>query len=173
MIYCQLSSRLIKHQFLSPFQFGFRLGHSTTTALIKVCDVIRYGIDDHQVNIIALLNFSNAFNTIDHDLLLAVLRSLNVSPSVIEWFCLYLCGRVQCIRINNTHFSCPYLRAVVPQGGILSPLLFSIFITSITKSLTLPFHLSATNICHGTHWWSPQFYCFPQPQSPYLSSACQ
>ena len=146
VVYSELSLHLSKHQFLSPYQSGFRLGHSTTTALIKICDDIRYGIDNQQLSIITLLDFSNAFNTVDHDILIAILRSLNLSPIAIEWFRSYICGRVQCIRANNTFSSFSDLRAGVPQGGILSPLLFSIFINSITKSLTLPFHIYADDL---------------------------
>lgn len=146
IIYYQLSSHLSKHHILCPFQSGFRQGHSTTTALIKICDDIRHGIDNQQVSIIALLDFSNAFNTVDFDILLAVLKSINISDKALEWFRSYLYDRKQCIRVNDRYSSPSYLKTGVPQGGILSPLLFSIFINSVSNSLTLPFHLYADDL---------------------------
>ena len=101
IVHDQLSSFLTKNHILSPFQSGFRPGHSTVTALNKVNDDIRYGIDNQQVTILALLDFSNAFNSVDFDILLAVLRSINISAEAIGWFYTYLHDREQYIRLNE------------------------------------------------------------------------
>ena len=146
IVHNQLSSFLSLNKILSPFQSGFRPGHSTVTALNKVNDDIRLGIDNQQVTILALLDFSNAFNTVDFDILLAVLKSINVSSEATEWFYSYLHEREQSIHINDKRSSVCRLSAGVPQGGVLSPLLFSIFINSITKLLSLSFHLYADDL---------------------------
>ena len=146
IVHQQLSSFLALNKILSPFQSGFRPGHSTVTALNKVNDDIRLGIDNQQITILALLDFSNAFNSVDFDILLAILKSINISSEAIEWFYSYLHEREQVIRINDQQSSACRLSAGVPQGGVLSPLLFSIFINSVTKLLSLSFHLYADDL---------------------------
>ncbi|CAK1589714.1 unnamed protein product [Parnassius mnemosyne] len=142
----QLTLFLNKHNLLNSLQSGFRPGHSTATALIKVTDDIRWGMDNKQLTVMTLLDFSNAFNTVDFDILLSLLCSLNISPSVIDWFQSYLCGRRQCIRVDETHSSWCDITAGVPQGGVLSPLLFSIFINSITHKISSLYHMYADDV---------------------------
>ena len=93
LVHNQLSTFLSKHNLLNPLQSGFRHGHSTTTALVKITDDIRQSMDDQKITVLTLLDFSDAFNTVDFDILLAVLRSLNISPEVVDWFHSYLYGR--------------------------------------------------------------------------------
>ncbi|CAF4803261.1 unnamed protein product [Pieris macdunnoughi] len=67
LIHSQLSGFLNKNSILDPLQSGFRPGHSTTTALVKVCDDIRRGMDGGQLTVLTLLDFSNAFNTVNFE----------------------------------------------------------------------------------------------------------
>lgn len=142
----QINSFLTRHDLLNPLQSGFRPGHSTVTALVKITEDIRLGMENSQLTVLTLLDFSNAFNTVDFDILLAILRSLNISPTVIDWFRSYLYGRRQRIRIDDTYSSWCQLSAGVPQGGVLSPLLFAIFINSISKQISSPYHLYADDL---------------------------
>lgn len=146
LVFQQLSQFLNRHSLLNPLQSGFRPGHSTVTALIKVTDDIRWSMDNKQLTILTLLDFSNAFNTIDHDILVSLLKSLNMSPLVIDWFRSYLNGRRQRIRTDETISSWCDVTAGVPQGGVLSPLLFAIFINSITKNISSLYHMYADDI---------------------------
>lgn len=72
LVFEQFSNFLSTHHLLNEFQSGFRTGHSTVTALIKVTDDIRFNMDNHQVTILTLLDFSNAFNTVNFDILLGI-----------------------------------------------------------------------------------------------------
>lgn len=65
IVHSQLTLYMTKNNLLNPLQSGFRMGHSTTTALVKVTEDIRYGMDNKKLTILALLDFSNAFNTVD------------------------------------------------------------------------------------------------------------
>ena len=150
LVHSQLVSFLTEHNLFNPFQSGFRTGHSTTTALVKITDDIRLGMENQEVTILTLLDFSNAFNTVNFDILLAILRSLNISPTVIDWFRSYIHGRRQRIRVEDTLSSWCDVTAGVPQGGVLSPLLFSLFIHSITSDLSSSYHLYADDL---------QIYC--------------
>lgn len=142
----QFSLFLSRKNLFNPFQSGFRTGHSTTTALVKIAEDIRLGMDNQCVTVLTLLDFSNAFNDVDHELLLHTFQSLNVSPEVIDWFQSYLCNRRQRIRVDDSFSDWCTIKSGVPQGGVLSPLLFSIFIGSITSRITSPYHMYADDL---------------------------
>lgn len=142
----QLSCYIHSNKLLSPFQSGFRPGHSTCTALLKVTEDIRRGMEGQMVTVLILIDFSNAFNTVDHDILLALLSHLNVSPSALGWLAAYLGGRQQAVRVNQELSEWCDLATGVPQGGILSPLLFSTFINFITPDLRWSYHLYADDL---------------------------
>jgi hypothetical protein len=142
----RLSSHLNRHNLFNPLQSGFRPGHSTVSALVKVTDDIRFNIDNGKLTVLVLLDFSSAFNTVDFDILLALLNKLNLSPSVLSWFRDYLFGRRQRVKVDDSFSEWSDLSAGVPQGAVLSPLLFSIFIDGITKSLVSSYHLYADDL---------------------------
>lgn len=146
LVHQQFTSFLNRHALMNPYQSGFRSGHSTTTALVKITDDIRAGMDNRKITVLSLLDFSNAFNTVDFDILLGILRSLNVSPAVVDWFRSYLVGRRQRIKVDSSRSSWCNTLAGVPQGGVLSPLLFSIFINSITSNILSSYHLYADDL---------------------------
>lgn len=146
IVHNQLNSYLSLHNLLNPMQSGFRKGHSTVTALVKITDDIRLGMEHGQLTVLTLLDFSNAFNTVDFDILLALLRSLNISTAVTNWFSNYLFGRRQRVRFEESVSSWCDLSAGVPQGGVLSPLLFAIFINSISQNLSSFYHLYADDL---------------------------
>ncbi|CAH2092304.1 unnamed protein product [Euphydryas editha] len=145
IVFTQLNVFLLKNRILSPYQSGFRTGHSTVTALVKVCDDIRFNMDNKLLTIAVLLDFSNAFNSVDHDILLALLRSIGLSANTISRFSSYLRNRQQRIVANDTLSSYVHLSSGVPQGGVLSPLIFSIFIDSIPPLLS-SYHLYADDL---------------------------
>lgn len=103
-------------------------------------------MENGQLTILTLLDFSNAFNTVNFDILLALLRSLNISPAVVDWFFSYLHGRRQRVRLEESLSSWCSTSAGVPQGGVLSPLLFAIFINSISLNLSSSYDLYADDL---------------------------
>lgn len=151
LVHQQLSSFLVKHRLLNPMQSGFRPGHSTTTALVKITDDIRSNMDNQRLTVLTLLDFSNAFNTVDFDILCDILRSLNISPEVADWFLSYLQGRRQRVKLNDSYSNWSTVNTGVPQGGVLSPLLFSIFINSLCNVITSFYHLYADDLQIYSH----------------------
>lgn len=103
-------------------------------------------MENTRLTVLVLIDFSNAFNNVDHDILLAVLSHLGASSSVTDWFSSYLHGRQQAVRADGLTSSWCELETGVPQGGILSPLLFSIFINQLTLHLKCAHHLFADDL---------------------------
>ena len=149
-VHKQFSHFIHQNSLISPFQSGFRPGHSTVTALLKVTDDIRRGMEDTKVTILVLIDFSNAFNTVSHEVLLSILSYRMVSHGALEWFSSYLRGRQQAVLVGDTSSNWCDLETGVPQGGILSPLLFSTFIDLLTAELQCAYHLYADDL---------QLYC--------------
>lgn len=142
----QFSAFLITYNLFNPFQSGFRPGHSTTTALLKVTEDIRVGMEDTKLTILVLIDFSNAFGMVDADLLGVMLRNLNLSSESLNWFSEYLHGRRQRVKAGGDVSDWCTLSVGLPQGGCLSPLLFCLFINSVTTSLKCKYHLYADDL---------------------------
>jgi hypothetical protein len=125
------------------FQSGYKPSYSTQTAVIKITDDIRAAMDKRQITIIILLGFSRAFDTINHDLLLSMLKFYFFSDEVVQWFGSYLKDRYQRVRTFSGSFSEWKLNPVgVPQGSTLSAMLFFIFINRISEPIfTLQNHV--------------------------------
>lgn len=130
----QLNDYITRNKFLVGIQSGFRPKHSCTTALLKVIEDIRDELDDGCVTFLVLLDFSKAFDMVNHSLLLYKLRNrFNVSPEAIKLISSYISNRKQAVCLENrlSEFL-PILRGV-PQGSILAPLLFSLYINEIAS----------------------------------------
>lgn len=75
---------------------------NTQTALLRLCDDIRFGIDNHLVTIAVFFDFTKAFDSVNHHLLLLKLKQLNLSSSALKWFYSYLTG-VRLPKLMNGH----------------------------------------------------------------------
>ena len=116
-------------------QSAYRKNHSTTTALLNISDDIYDAIDDSELTILVLLDYSKAFDTINHRLLYAKLETLGFSFSAISWICSYLTDRKQKVKTHKDESGWETIKNGVPQGSVLGPLLFTIMVYDIHKCI--------------------------------------
>ncbi|KAF7254198.1 hypothetical protein EYD10_01049 [Varanus komodoensis] len=123
----QLQTLLDETDYLDPFQSGFRPGYGTESALVALYDDLCREKDRGSASLLVLLDLSAAFDTIDHGILLDRLAGLGVGGTAWQWFRSYLNGQFQKVVLGD-YGSAPWqLCHGVPQGSILSPLLFNIY----------------------------------------------
>lgn len=115
-------------------QFGFRKNSSTTCALISVVDAITRKWEESSVKAISVISYdaSKAFDTVPHDILLNRLVELNLPSGFIAWYRSYLTNRQQFVSLNGSNSSYIPVLSGVPQGAILSPSMFCLYISSLS-----------------------------------------
>ena len=131
----RLSDYLEKNKILNENQHGFRKNRSCSTQLIShTYNIFNYLINGSEVDCI-YLDYSKAFDKVDHNLLLVKLRQLKISKKYIDWLGCFLKGRVQTVAIGN-HFSFPAtVKSGVPQGSVLAPTLYTTYINDLPKDI--------------------------------------
>ncbi|XP_064418828.1 RNA-directed DNA polymerase from mobile element jockey isoform X2 [Latimeria chalumnae] len=145
-----LREYLDQFDFYDRFQSGFRPGHSTESALVKVVSDLLTSLDRGLVAFLVQLDLSLAFDTIDHGVLLHRLEHLlGISGSVLSWFRSFLEGRSQVVRLGSSLSAPAEISCGVPQGSILSPMLFAIYLLplgAIAERFGVGFHCYADDV---------------------------
>jgi hypothetical protein len=143
----QLFNHMATNDLLETFQSAYKHQHSTETALLRVVNDILRAIDSKEAVFLVLLDLSAAFDTLDHDLLLTLLKeTIGIDGNVLKWFTSYLTNRSQQITIDSIKSAIHLLLYGVPQGSVLGPILFCIYILhigNIVRRHGFQFHIYA------------------------------
>ena len=127
LVFIQLNDFIIAHNVLEKFQSGFRVNHSTETALLKILNDLRLNYDSQKVTVLVLLDLSAAFDTVDHTILLTGLKHIGLSGAVHKWFTSYLTDRTFMVSVDTCSSKVHEITCGVPQGSILGPVLFNLY----------------------------------------------
>ena len=139
---------LIENKLLPPHNSGFKQNDSAINRIIAMLEDIYTGLDQHEDSIFVSLDISKAFDRVWHRGLTFKLKQLGITGKLLDWFTSYLSGRCQRVAIGGQKSSLRYTNAGVPQGSILGPMLFLVYIYDMCNGLKSKPHQFAddTNI---------------------------
>ena len=117
-------------------QFGFVNGRSCATQLLSILNIIGKNLDKGLQTDVVFMGIAKAFDTVNYTKMLQKLREYGFSGSVLLWFKNYLCGRSQRVTVHGATSQSLPITSEVPQGSLLSPFLFSIYINDLPNNLS-------------------------------------
>ena len=137
--------------FLSPLLCGFRKGYNTQHALLKFLETCKMTMDNGGFPGALLMDLSKAFDCLNHELLLAKLQAYGFSRGALAIIHSYLSNRRERVKINGSFSTWKNTNLGVPQGSVLGPLLFNIYINDIFLLMNGPRYVTMQTILHCTH----------------------
>ncbi len=149
----RLDTFIVKHKLLSDSQYGFRSNRSTSLAIIEAVEEITNAIEQKKYAVGLFIDIKKAFDTINHDILIKKLERLGIRGIVLDWIKSYLQRRQQFVKLGDVCSQCLDIVCGVPQGSVLGPKLFIMYINDIcrvSQVLKLVLFADDTNIfCSG------------------------
>ena len=154
LMHRRLTLFLRQNNSLFSYQFGFRNSYSTTHALISISEQIRTALDNNKFACGVFIDMQKAFDTVDHKILLSKLEYYGIRGIALNWFKSYLNNRMQYTVINDVKSESMKIKYGVPQGSVLGPLLFLLYINDLNKAITyskIHHFADDTNILYPSH----------------------
>ena len=122
------------YEILFCCQFGFRKNHSTSLSLIHLINKISSAIDKRESTVGVFLDLSKAFDTLDHQILFTKLEHYGIRGTALQWIKSYFSCRQQFVQFNQACSPMQTIKSGVPQGSILGPLLFILYINDLPNA---------------------------------------
>ena len=132
----RLNDHMAQNNLQIPVQSAYKKHHSTETLLIRIVNDLLITIDENKATVVMLLDLSAAFDTVDHNKLLNILKyEMGLEGEALNWFRSFLCGRCQKVRVEGYESVEILIKFGVPQGSVLGPVLFNIYIRSLYNTV--------------------------------------
>ena len=131
IMHARLTKFLKENSIIYGSQYGFRSGHCSEHALLEAQNKIVKALERKQIAVLLLLDFSKAFDMVDHNILLRKLEHYGIRGVCLSWFQSYLSNRQQYVAVDNCASEKHTLKYAVPQGSILGPTLFILYINDL------------------------------------------
>ena len=135
LMYKRLYAFLDYNNIIYDLQFGFRQQYSTSHALINITENIRKALEDGNIGCGVFVDLQKAFDTVDHQILLAKLNHYGIRGVSNDWFKSYLSIHNQYVSINGYESGFAAINCSVPQGSVLGPLLFLLYINDLNQAI--------------------------------------
>ena len=135
VVYTQLCAHLDQLNYIYPHQYGFRRGHNTAQVIAQVNNWVLESMDKGKITGLLFVDISKAFDSINHKVLLGKLENAALSRKALKWFHSYLVDRKQSVLVNGEMSDSRSVVLGVPQGSILGPLLFNIYVNSLPNAV--------------------------------------
>ena len=133
LVLTQVSSYLNSHTLYNTCQSAYRPGHSTETALLKVVNDLFLSLNKGNISVLDLLDFSSAFNAIDHPILVHRLHTdVGYTVSVLQCFSSYQTDRTNYVSLSNHCSAFAHIHSGVPQASVLGPMHFTVYINPLS-----------------------------------------
>lgn len=131
----RLNSHMMNNNLNCDSQHGYKKHHSTETLLLNLLSDVYHACDQNMGAVVILIDLSAAFDTVDQEYLLKILKNdLGINGTALKWFQSFLTGRFQYTKINDVYSILCFLLYGIPQGSVLGPVLFNIYIRGLKKA---------------------------------------